>query len=165
VHRCAKSYRLSNWYNCPSKPFVTSHAHACFSLRKPRKSRTMLTTLTFTATSTSATYCALPTRDDDVHVLVVRPITAASRVCFHSCVTRSLDGSMFNLCWPRHGAGMFGLWFFRLRIQPCLTNFQSESAPTPLLTWHKQSDSWVPINIKQANTAQYQIFEHEHHHI
>ena len=90
VHRCAKSYRLHNWYNCPNKPFATSHEQACFSLQKSRKSRTMLTALTFTAKSTSAAYCTSPNRDADVHGLVVRPITATSRVCFQSCVSRSL---------------------------------------------------------------------------
>jgi len=90
VHRCAKSYRLHNWYNCPSKPFATSQAHACFSLRRSRKSRTMLTALTFTAKSTSAAYCTSSTRHVEVHGLVVRLIAATSRVCFQSCVARSL---------------------------------------------------------------------------
>ena len=90
VHRCAKSYRLHNWYNCPSKPFATSHAYTCFLLWKSHKSRTMLTALTFTAKSTSAAHCTSPTRDAEVHGLVVRPITATSRVCFQSCATRSL---------------------------------------------------------------------------
>jgi len=100
VHRCAKSYRLHNWYNCPSKPFATSHAHACFSLRKSRKSRTMITALTFTAKSTSAAYCTSPTRDVEVHGLVVRPITATSRICFQSCITRSLICPMtYNTCY------------------------------------------------------------------
>ena len=91
VHRCAKSCRLHNRHNSPSKPIATSHARACFSLRKSRKSRTMLTALTFTAKSTSAAYCTSPTRDVKVHGLVVAPITATSRVCFRSCVTRSLS--------------------------------------------------------------------------
>jgi len=51
---CAKSYRLHNWYNCPSKPCATTHPHACFSLRKSRKSQTVHTALTFAAKSSSA---------------------------------------------------------------------------------------------------------------
>ena len=84
--RCPKSYRLHNWYNRPSKPFATSHAHACF-FRKSRKWRTMLTALTFTAKSTSSAYCTSLTHDVEVHGLVVRPIIASSRFCFQSCVT------------------------------------------------------------------------------
>jgi len=102
LHRCAKSYRLHNWYNCPSKPFATSHAHACFSLQKSRKSRTMLTALTFT--STSAAYCTSPPRDVEVHGLVVRPITATTRVCFQSCITRSLGSRVTAFHWNHYGA-------------------------------------------------------------
>jgi len=100
VHSCVKSCRLHNWYNCPSKPFATSHA--CFSLRKSRKSHTMLTALTLTAKSTSAAYCTSPTRDVQVRGLVVRPITATIRVCFQWCVTRSLNRC--NCIRPHMGA-------------------------------------------------------------
>jgi len=51
---CAKSYRLHNWYNSPSKPCATTHPHACFSLRKSRKSQTVRTALAFAAKSSSA---------------------------------------------------------------------------------------------------------------
>jgi len=101
VDRCAKSYRLHNWYNCPSKAFVTSHAHACFSLWKSRKSRTMLNALTFKARSASAAYCTSPTRDVEVHGLVVRPITATSRLCFQSWITRSLVREIRDTCVTR----------------------------------------------------------------
>jgi len=81
VHRCAKSYRLHNWYNGPSKPFATSHVHACFALQKSRKSRIMFTALTFTAKSTSAVYCTSPTRDVEVHGLVVLRSEIPSGIC------------------------------------------------------------------------------------
>jgi len=51
---CDKSYRLHNWYNWPSKPCTITHPHACFSLRKSRKSQTVRTALAFTAKSSSA---------------------------------------------------------------------------------------------------------------
>jgi len=49
-----KSYRLHNWYNCPSKPCATTHPHACFSLRKSSKSQAIRTALAFIAKSSSA---------------------------------------------------------------------------------------------------------------
>jgi len=77
----AKSYRLHNWYNCPNEPFATSHA--CFLLRKSRKSHTVLTLLyvrTVLAFTTKSSSTALLQSVDTWRGLVVRPITATSCV-------------------------------------------------------------------------------------
>jgi len=73
--------RLHNWYTCPNKPFATSHA--CFSLRKSCKSHTMLTLLyvrTALAFTTKSSPAAFLQFIDAWCGLVVRPITATSRV-------------------------------------------------------------------------------------
>jgi len=105
----------------------------------------MLTALTFTAKSTSATYCTSPTRDVEVHGLVVGPITATSRVCFQSCVTRSLGGA------KRWKIETYKAWLHN-KADSSLRSRYAEARKSAALG--RISDiNWIPITGKQTKCS------------
>ena len=116
---CANSYRLHNWYNCPSKPCATTHPHGCLSLRKSRKSQTVHTALAFTANSSSAALlhskvliCSLFKFTDLLNSGSWTSCKANHKACFQSCgftvivwknVSQSTKWLYFLKIWGVHG--------------------------------------------------------------
>jgi len=84
--------------------------------------------------------------------------------CFpsHSCVwvtSPSSENYLKNFQFESE-LEVFGLWFVWIRIQFCFANFESKSAPDPVPTRHKQSDSCLTSVKYKSNKKPVTLFQH-----